>query len=86
VLEAGVRAQLHCEKKKFNQKMAYADKLGVPYVVFLGEDEIKSGRVTVKDMASGEQLQVSPAMAVAGILEKIKEKRAVPPISEPAKH
>jgi len=83
--EAGVRAQLHCEKKKFKQKMAYADRLGVPYVVFLGEDEIRSGRVTVKDMGTGEQIQVSPAMAVAGILEKIKEKRTVPPIGEPAK-
>ena len=66
--------------------MAYADRLGVPYVVFLGEDEIRSGRVTVKDMVSGEQIQVSPSMAVAGILEKIKEKRSVPPISEPAEH
>ena len=82
--EAGIRAQLHCEKKKFKQKMAYADKLGVPYVVFLGEDEIREGRVTVKNMSSGEQIQVSPAMAVAGILEKIEEKRAVPPIAEPS--
>ena len=83
---AGIRAQLHCEKKKFKQKMAYADRLGVPYVAFLGEDEIRSGRVTVKNMATGEQIQVSPAMAVAGIQEKIKETRLVPPIGEPAKH
>ena len=83
--EAGIRTQLHCEKKKFKQKMAYADKLGVPYVVFIGEDEIRSGRVTVKDMVSGEQTQVSPAMAVAGIREKTREKSAVPPIGEPRK-
>ncbi|MBQ4040234.1 MAG: histidine--tRNA ligase, partial [Oscillospiraceae bacterium] len=52
--EAGVRTQLHCEKKKFKQKMSYADKLSIPYVVFIGEDEVNAGKVTVKDMASGE--------------------------------
>ena len=82
--EAGIRAQLHCEKKKFKQKMSYADKLKVPYVVFIGEDEVKEGKVTVKDMTSGEQITVSPAMAAAGIANKINENRAVPPISEPA--
>ena len=82
--EAGIRAQLHCEKKKFKQKMAYADKLNVPFVAFLGEDEISTGRVTIKDMQTGEQITVSPAMAAAGIADRVKEKRAVPPISEPA--
>ena len=38
--DAGVRTQLYTEQKKFKAKMNYADKLGVPYVVFLGEDEI----------------------------------------------
>ena len=82
--EAGIRAQLHCEKKKFKQKMAYADKLHVPFVAFLGEDEISAGRVTIKDMQTGEQITVSPAMAAAGIADRVREKRAVPPISEPA--
>ena len=53
--DAGVRTQLHCEKKKFKQKISYADKLGIPYVVFLGEDEVSKGVVALKDMASGEQ-------------------------------
>lgn len=81
--EAGVRTQLHCEKKKFKQKMSYADKLSIPYVVFIGEDEIKEGRVTVKDMTSGEQITVSPAMAVAGISEKINDGKKITPIKEP---
>ena len=38
--------------------MNYADKLGVPYVVFLGDDEIAAGQVACKDMTSGEQTQV----------------------------
>ena len=52
---AGVRTQLYTEQKKFKAKMSYADKLGVPYVVFLGDDEIAGNVVACKDMASGRQ-------------------------------
>ena len=52
---AGVRTQLYTEQKKFKAKMNYADKLGVPYVVFLGGDEIAAGVVACKDMTSGQQ-------------------------------
>ena len=55
---SGIRAQLHCEEKKFKQKISYADKLGIPYVIFLGEDEIQSGVVACKDMATGEQTKL----------------------------
>ncbi len=64
---AGIRTQLYGEQKKFKQKMSYADKLGVPYVVFLGDDEIQSGVAAVKNMRSGEQVKLSPADAVAQI-------------------
>lgn len=60
----GVRAQLHCEEKKFKQKVAYADKLGIPYVIFLGEDEIKEGVVACKDMATGEQTKLDPKATI----------------------
>ena len=74
--ENGVRAQLHCEEKKFKAKMSYADKLGIPYVVFLGEDEIGAGVVACKDMATGEQTRLDPAATVyrikAGLAEKAK--------------
>lgn len=53
--ENGVRVQLHCEKKKFKAKITYADKLHVPYVVFMGEDEIRNDTVTLKELATGEQ-------------------------------
>ena len=53
--DAGIRTQLYAEKKKFKAKIGYADKLAIPYVVFLGDDEIAQGVVTCKDMASGEQ-------------------------------
>ena len=74
--ENGVRAQLHCEEKKFKAKMSYADKLRIPYVVFLGEDEIGAGVVACKDMATGEQTRLDPAATVyrikAGLAEKAK--------------
>ena len=50
---------LYTEQKKFKAKMNYADKLGVAYVVFLGDDEIAAGLVACKDMTSGEQTKLS---------------------------
>ena len=65
---SGVRVQLYAEKKKFKQKMSYADKLAVPYVVFLGEDEIAEGVCSVKNMVTGEQVKLTPEDAAAHIL------------------
>ena len=64
---AGLKVQLYGENKKFKQKMAYANKLGVPYTVLLGEDEIAEGMCSVKNMQSGEQVKLSPADAAAFI-------------------
>ena len=72
--ENGIRAQIHGENKKFKQKISYADKLGIPYVIFLGEDEINAGVVACKDMATGEQTKLEPAATIyrikAGLAEK----------------
>ena len=62
--ENGIRAQLHCEQKKFKQKISYADKLHIPYVIFLGEDEINAGVVACKDMLTGEQTKLEPAATI----------------------
>ncbi len=74
--ENGIRTQLHCEEKKFKQKISYADKLGIPYVIFLGEDEINAGVVACKDMTTGEQTKLEPAATIyrikAGLAEKEK--------------
>ena len=53
--EQGIKTQLYTEAKKFKAKMSYADKLRIPYVLFLGDDEVAAGVVSVKDMVSGEQ-------------------------------
>jgi len=64
----GLRVQLYGEQKKFKQKMAYADKLGVPFAVLLGEDEIAEGKCSVKNMKTGEQLKLTAEEAAAHIL------------------
>ena len=71
---AGIRTQLHCEEKKFKAKMNYADKLGIPYVIFLGEDEIAAGVVACKDMSSGEQTKLSAAETIARIQSGLSER------------
>ena len=68
---AGLRVQLYGEQKKFKQKMAYADKIGVQFAVLLGEDEIAAGKCSVKNMTTGEQITVTPAEAAAHIQESL---------------
>jgi len=72
----GIRVQLHCEKKKFKAKIGYADKLGIPYVIFLGEDEIAQSVVAVKDMVTGEQTKGSFEEAVGRIKSGLQDKAA----------
>ena len=69
--QEGLRVQLYGEQKKFKQKMAYADRLGVPFAVLLGEDEITAGKCSVKDMRTGEQVTVTPAEAAAHIKQAL---------------
>ena len=64
---AGLKVQLYGEQKKFKQKMAYANKLGVPFAVLLGEEEIAEGMCSVKNMVTGEQVKLAPADAAAYI-------------------
>ena len=71
--ENGIRAQLHCEQKKFKQKISYADKLNIPYVIFLGEDEINAGVVACKDMVTGEQTKLEPAATIYRIKAGLAE-------------
>ncbi len=73
--DAGIRVQLYTEQKKFKAKMNYADKLGVPFVVFLGEDEIKEHVVSCKDMRSGEQTKLSLEDTLQRVTASLSEQR-----------
>ncbi len=80
--DAGVRAQLYTEQKKFKARMSYADRLGFPFVILLGEDEIAAGRVSLKNMASGEQVLVTPAEAVDRVRAALAAANAAKVIKE----
>ncbi len=69
----GLRVQLYCEQKKFKQKMAYANKLEVPFTILLGEDEIGEGVCSVKNMRTGEQVKLAPKDAAAHIKAALAE-------------
>lgn len=52
---AGIGTLVYPDAAKMKKQMEYANKKHIPYVLFVGENEMASGNVTVKDMASGEQ-------------------------------
>ncbi len=66
----GVKAQINIENQKIAKKFKYADKLNIPFVIILGEDEIKNNVVTIKNMTSGEQKTVTIEEAISIIKEK----------------
>jgi len=74
--DSGLRTQIYTEQKKFKQKMTYANNLGIPYVVFLGEDEINAGVVGCKDMATGEQTTLDAAATIERIRAGIAAKES----------
>lgn len=57
--EYGIISEVYFEETKFAKKLNYANKLGIPYVIIIGSDEIESGKLTLKNMQSGEQFKYS---------------------------
>ncbi len=62
---SGIRAELYPEAGKLKKQMGYADAKKIPFVALVGEDEISSGKITVKDMSAGTQEQLSIEEIVA---------------------
>lgn len=63
--EQGVSAELYPDAAKMKKQMGYADSEGIPYVALIGESELESGTVNLKDMVSGTQEQLTPEALVA---------------------
>lgn len=70
--DAGIRTQIYSEKKKFKAKMSYCSKLGIPFALLLGEDEIAQGKLSVKNFSTGEQVTLAAPEAIAWIQEELK--------------
>ena len=67
VRAAGIRAEIYPDAAKMKKQMSYANAKMVPFVAIVGENEMKEGKVTLKNMASGEQSLVTPNELVAAI-------------------
>ena len=67
VREAGIRAEIFPDASKMKKQMSYANAKGIPFVALVGENEMNEGKVTLKNMESGEQCLLTPAELVAAI-------------------
>ncbi len=56
----GINAEIYPDASKMKKQMTYADKKGIPYVALVGENEMKAGVVSLKNMTSGEQKNFTP--------------------------
>lgn len=66
--KAGIRVEVYPDKVKMKKQMSYANAKGIPFVALAGDNEIEAGKVTLKNMATGEQSLVSPEELVAQIV------------------
>lgn len=67
--EAGVATELYTEDDKFKKKLVYANKIGVPYVAIIGDDEVAQKKVALKNMKTGEQ-ELLDVNEVIGLIQK----------------
>lgn len=67
--EEGIYTQVYFENAKLGRKFSYADKLNIPYVVVIGEDEVKSKEYSLRNMKSGDQEKMQ-AEDIIGRLKK----------------
>ncbi|MBR4433484.1 MAG: histidine--tRNA ligase, partial [Bacteroidaceae bacterium] len=63
--QAGIAVELYPDAAKMKKQLAYANAHNIPYVVMVGESEMDLGRLTVKDMQTGEQSQLTPDELIA---------------------
>ena len=67
VREAGIRAEIYPDSAKMKKQMSYANSKAIAFVAIIGENEMKEGKVTLKNMATGEQSLVSPEELIATV-------------------
>jgi histidyl-tRNA synthetase len=66
--QADIPTEIYFNEGKMAKKFSYADKLGIPYVIVVGEDEVKLGKFKLKHMETGEQNELE----LEQIIEKLK--------------
>ena len=66
----GIKTEIYLNNKKLKAKFKYADKLKIPYVIVIGEDEIKTNSVNVKNMETGEEKKIK--LEINEIIKELK--------------
>ena len=67
---AGYRVEVYLNEGKLSKKLTYANKLGIPYVIVVGSEEREKGILRIKNMATGEQTELSSPEDVKSIVKK----------------
>ena len=65
--QAGIRSEIFPDKAKMKKQMSYANAKNIPFVVLAGENEMAAGKVTLKNMVSGEQTLVTAEELIAAV-------------------
>lgn len=65
--QAGIRSEIFPDKAKMKKQMSYANAKNIPFVVLAGENEMVAGKVTLKNMESGEQTLVTAEELIATV-------------------
>ena len=67
VRAAGIRAEIYPDSAKMKKQMSYANAKAIPFVAIVGENEMNEGKITLKNMATGEQSLYTPEELVAAL-------------------
>ena len=65
--DAGIRAEIYPDSAKMKKQMSYANDKNIPFVAIVGENEMNEGKLTLKNMATGEQALVTPEELLTAI-------------------
>lgn len=66
----GISAEIYPEPAKIKKQLSYADTNHIPFVALIGENEISEGKITLKNMKSGEQTRLTREQLIAQFLKK----------------
>ena len=72
--KAGINAQIYTDNAKIKNQFKFASRLNIPYVIVIGEDEVKQNKVTIKDMNTGEQTLKSIEEVIEDLNKEVKKK------------
>lgn len=71
---AGINTQIYTNNAKIKNQFKYASRLNIPYVIVIGEDEVKQNKVTIKDMTTGEQTTETIQEVIEKLSNEVKKK------------